>query len=93
MGKIHKDIAMFMVEAAKKEEYSDQILVKVFTFRLLVYLPSQILFLLDKCVSRTNKTTVPSWLLMVTTVYIVIDRRFSFERNCVLRRWESKTLK
>ncbi|XP_068745894.1 DENN domain-containing protein 10-like [Montipora capricornis] len=28
MGKIHKDIAMFMVEAAKNEEYSDQRLVK-----------------------------------------------------------------
>ena len=23
----------------------------------------------------------------------VINRRFSFERNCVLRRWESETLK
>ena len=23
----------------------------------------------------------------------LIDRRFIFERNCVLRRWESKTLK
>ena len=29
MGKIHKDIAMFMVEAAKNEEYNDQTLVKV----------------------------------------------------------------
>ena len=29
MGKIHKDIAMFMVEAAKNEEYNDQKLVKV----------------------------------------------------------------
>ncbi|CAH3124244.1 unnamed protein product [Porites lobata] len=28
MGKIHKDIAMFMVEAAKNEEYNDQTLVK-----------------------------------------------------------------
>nr|XP_058969737.1 DENN domain-containing protein 10-like [Pocillopora verrucosa] len=28
MGKIHKDIAMFMVDAAKNEEYSDQRLVK-----------------------------------------------------------------
>jgi len=28
MGKIHKDIAMFMVEAAKNEEYNDQKLVK-----------------------------------------------------------------
>ena len=29
MGKIHKDIAMFMVDAAKNEEYNDQKLVKV----------------------------------------------------------------
>lgn len=29
MGKIHKEIAMFMVEAAKNEEYDDQRLVKV----------------------------------------------------------------
>ena len=29
MGKIHKDIAMFMVESAKDEEYDDQRLVKV----------------------------------------------------------------
>ena len=29
MGKIHKDIAMFMTEAAKDNEYSDQTLIKV----------------------------------------------------------------
>ena len=29
MGKIHKDIAMFMTEAAKDEEYSEQMLIKV----------------------------------------------------------------
>lgn len=29
MGKIHKDIAMFMVDAAKNEDYNDQKLVKV----------------------------------------------------------------
>ena len=29
MGKIHKEIAMFMVEATKNEEYDDQRLVKV----------------------------------------------------------------
>ena len=29
MGKIHKEIAIFMVEAAKNEEYDDQRLVKV----------------------------------------------------------------
>ena len=29
MGKIHKDIAMFMVDAAKNEEYNDHKLVKV----------------------------------------------------------------
>ena len=34
MGKIHKDIAIFMVDAAKNEEYSDQRLVKVITQRL-----------------------------------------------------------
>ena len=34
MGKIHKDIAMFMVEAAKNDEYNDQKLVKVVITRL-----------------------------------------------------------
>lgn len=29
MGKIHKDIAMFMVDAVKNEEHNDQNLVKV----------------------------------------------------------------
>lgn len=33
MGKIHKDIAMFMVDAAKNEEYNDQKLVKVILVR------------------------------------------------------------
>ena len=37
MGKVHKDIAMFMVEAAKNEEYDDQRLVKVIENFLFMY--------------------------------------------------------
>ena len=48
MGKIHKDIAMFMVDAAKNEEYSDQRLVKVITQRLFQTRTS----LLETCVRK-----------------------------------------
>ena len=48
MGKIHKDIAMFMVDAAKNEEYSDQRLVKVITQRLFQTCTS----LLETCVRK-----------------------------------------
>ena len=37
MGKVHKDIAMFMVDAAKSEEYNDQKLVKVNIIMNLVF--------------------------------------------------------
>ena len=30
---------------------------------------------------------------MISSLYISNDRGYSFERNCVLRRWESETLK
>lgn len=40
MGKIHKDIAMFMVDAAKNEEYNDQKLVKVITCIFSVQKPT-----------------------------------------------------
>ena len=31
--------------------------------------------------------------LVVRAALFIFDRGFSFERNCVLRRWESETLK
>ena len=48
---------------------------------------------ISRCREEKNRAVFPLYTFFCQIILSSHDRGFSFERNCVLRRWESETLK